>query len=244
MSKIKISGISTPFGIHFIGPTKSMQFNNNGEYKITDSSNSDFLYFLDDIPFLRGIKLIFNYVISTVKEFTRLNIFLGVFIFYGFFQLLFINRSEVEYTTLPFWVTLVVFLVVFLFFYYTRENHAIEHKMIGAHCNPGDMTYHDVTVCPKENVRCGGVLLPFIFLLAHLFNTYFVLPYVIQGLIVISISVECFYMARFDNFVGKLFYLPGYLIQKLTTTNKIREDRLRNCYVAFKKFLHEEANNV
>jgi len=255
MSKqIRFGGVSTPMGITFQGEKYGVNWSREGSsvYKLGVSRSNSFVRLLRKIPFVRGLfmlsLIIFEMFYSIYwKKKSNLLILIVALVGVNFLINLVPFGTETEvvisagFNIFAIVLVLVIFLVFGYFIYKSRGNHSIEHKVIGAYDRTGDVKIDDVINEPCEHPRCGGNLVAWFFLVD--FIVFLVLPPFnewLKFLLIIAIGYELGLMACWKGWFGKLMFVPGWLIQKLTTTNNVNVDDLKSARKAFLKLLDYE----
>lgn len=246
-----ISGMSLPFGIKFDGEIHSLYVEKNGIYNIITRGrrvNGKFHKFIGKIPLVRGFYFLFNTVYdfadSLLKENIAMFILLAGMVVYSAFGPNFAGpKSSINF----FWdnfFNFILTIAVFVFIYGSRRHHSIEHKLIATYQKGLDPTLENVKIQPSHNSRCGGVLFSYIIIMYPLFKYFTSLEGFTLTLVLIILGYEGFVLANMDNKISKLFYFPGYLVQKLTTTNNLSEEEIDKFRKPFKKFVELEREAI
>jgi uncharacterized protein YqhQ len=210
------------------------------------------------IPLIRGLYMFF-YVIfflisDSLRDLFKKPVRAAIFImFFGGLLIFMRYVSPAEHPvvakgvqTIMWTVMGLVYALLFLFLYTARTNHSIEHKVIGAYDKTKSLNLRTIKKQPKEHPRCGGVLVAWFFIL---YGIYFMVmgnapSSIIITWILFSIGYELARLAGREGIVGKIFFTPGYYLQKLTTSKKIPLDRLKRGQNALRTLLHKEKQKV
>ena len=238
--KINLAGMSFPESITFIGNEGSSVVDTN-DYKLPPMYIKDKSYTLykkvRNIPIIRGYTFLIDLFLSMIRALFK-NVLL-LFLLIIILSFVFLQPKEVVVTkeTKPgplsgvipdvFWdkyffdIAFFGFLIIFVFL--ATKNHAAEHKAISAYETSQNLSLNNIRSQPKENCRCGTVLVVWYWILA-LPLSLFLDTTKISSLVslfifmtVFSLAYEIFRLAKREDKTGKFIYFPGWLGQKLTT---------------------------
>lgn len=254
--KLDIGGMSFPDQINFFGENGSVEIDtHNYENKPNYEKDKPYSLFkrVNKIPFIRGyamiIDLVYQFLKSIFKNVLSLLLFLLV-IFYVFFApqtSKIVTKSGPLSNIVPdaFWtgpylsIGFISLVVVWLFL--ATKNHGAEHKCISAYTTTQNLSYNTLKSQPKENRRCGTVLVVWVYILAIpllFINTKGITSIFLQ-LTVFSIGYEIFRLASKETPIGNFIYFFGWLGQKITTREPSDKLLLR-ARDGIKKLLDEE----
>jgi len=195
-----------------------------------------------NIPFIRGLALIFDMFFSMLRHLYKNKPLFFMIIFFAIYMIFSPSTppQEIQPKSL-FWESYLsfgIYAVLLGFIFYARENHAAEHKVIGAYMDGQDISFRNIKKQPKEHRRCGTVLVVWILSIAILFELI-TIPSYIRTPLAISIGYEAFRLAAKDTKLGNVFFYPGWLGQKLTTKEPRKKILLRS-RDGLRKLLNEE----
>ena len=231
-----IAGMSFPESINFFGDNGISEVDTT-DFKLPPRYTKDRPYGLykkvKNIPLIRGYAVLVDLFLSIIKTIFK-NV-LWLFVFVVIFSFVFLQPEKVVVTeeTKPgllsgiipdtFWgeyffdIAFFGFLIIFVFL--ATKNHAAEHKAISAYETSQNLSLNNIRSQPKENCRCGTVLVVWVLILSiplffvdfgSLINTFFQAT-------TFSFGYEIFLLARRKDLIGDIVYTPGWLGQKLTT---------------------------
>lgn len=233
-NNFSLSGMSTPNTIYFIGDKYSVEVNTKTGFMAINKNTmpkSGFVEFIMKIPIIRGMFMFFYVFFFILSDFFRSlvkqkPVFIAIqIIIFGtvFYFLRNVSPSAhpvvAKGVSAVAWVVLAFFyMIMFLFLYTARTNHSIEHKVIGAYDKEKNLNLRVIKKQPKENPRCGGVIVAWLLVL---YAGYWLItgkgPLFITTTILFSLAYELARLAR----THKFFYMPGFYLQKLTTSKKM-----------------------
>jgi uncharacterized protein YqhQ len=245
-----ISGISLPFGIQFDGRAHSLYVERTGMYKLTTRRDreSKLYKIVKKIPFVRGFYFLFSTVYhfahGLLKENLAMFILLAGIAAYSAFGPTFASSRPSAGFFWDNFLNFVLIAVMFAFVYGARKHHSIEHKLIATYQKGIEPTLANVKEQPSHNSRCGGVLFSYIIIAYPLLKYFTLLEGFTLTLVLIIIGYEGLVLANMDNALSKVFYFPGYLIQKLTTTNNLTDYDIDVFRKPFKKFIDLEREYI
>ncbi len=251
MTKYKVGGMTAINGITFVGQhTKIVINDSNGSYKITKYNNPATSK-LAETPFLRGFFKIFN-AFKMVVGTTFGKISLGILSFGLVMGLIGLFTGDPLPTTEQvtsfsdiILITINIVLIVGMIIYarLIRHLHGLEHKCIETYNKGLPLTIDNVMSQSKETPQCGGTLLGIAIFLNILWIYIFGLPSIYVWIIFPSIGYEMFLQSRGDKWYNKILFAPGWLIQQLTTGNKVSRDTVNKYLIGFKEFIKIEDPN-
>lgn len=247
--KFDVGGMSSHLGIEFIG-NKYLSHIDIKKNKVSVGENifySSFsiLKFIKKIPFIRGIVMVIIALISAVHRYFKKNPMWGFIFVAILFFIIFYPSTPVEQVSKGFfWDNYLLFLFITIIaasIYSVRRNHSIEHKIISAFENGRDLSLEHIKKQSKENRRCGGVLVAWAIIFAIGLRIWVGGDFnMLLDFAIISIAYEFFRLARLKGIIGNIFYAPGFLIQKITTSNNIKDEDILKAREAMIQLLKKE----
>lgn len=227
--------MSSPSSITFFGDKGECEvdtIDHNLPPKYTTSKPYRLTKHVKNIPIIRGYTLMVDLIFQLIRLIFTNKLWLlvlGIVLFTTFFKPeVVIEIKEVKSSPLtsiiPYqfwdhWVPIALYLLVLGFVFLATKNHAAEHKVISAYENNQNLSLRNINLQPKENRRCGTVLIvwflvisaPIFFLPINEWAKNFL------QFTAFSFAYEIFQLARRDDTIGQLVYSLGWLGQKLTT---------------------------
>ena len=237
---VNLAGMSFPESINFFGNKGTAEVN-TVDFKLpptyTKEKSFSLYRVVKKFPLIRGYAVLIDLIMSIIKSIFKSP--LAIFAFLAILAFMFLRPEEIVIThevrpgvlsnIIPdnFWsqyffdIALFGFLIIFVFL--ATKNHAAEHKAISAYETNQNLSLKNIKLQPKENCRCGTVLvvwfwiltLPLTFFL-HTIGTSSLITALLQ-ITGFSFAYEIFNLARRKDKIGKIIYFPGWLGQKLTT---------------------------
>ena len=235
-----LAGMSFPESINFFGNEGFSEVDTT-DYKLPPKYAKDKHYTLykkvKKFPIIRGYAVLIDLFFLMIRALFK-NV-LWIFLLIILLSFVFLQPKEVVVTKeikpgllsgiVPdvFWdkyffdIAFFGFLIIFVFL--ATKNHAAEHKAISAYETNQDLSLKNIQSQPKENCRCGTVLVVWYWILAlplSLFLNTTEISSPISLFIFMttfSFAYEIFNLARREDKIGKIIYFPGWLGQKLTT---------------------------
>lgn len=261
MKNYSLSGMSTPNMIYFIGDKYSIELNTiTGKSLINKNAitKSGLTSLIMKIPLIRGAYLLLYTVLFMINDFLKSIMKLRpirlayLIILIGSFFYFLKNVSPQDHPGIATGINLIaggllVFIFTFfiLFLYSARTNHSIEHKVIGAYDKERNLCLRTIKKQPKEHPRCGGVLVAwYLILYAAFMITTGKEPLLGTTIIIFSTGYELARLAGIRGIVGQTFFMPGYLLQKLTTSKEIPLHVLKRAQKAAITLLRKERQIV
>lgn len=229
-----LGGMSLPEVIYFFSEngTSEVDMKNYQNVPFYEKvSERSLFYKLRRVPFIRGIAAYIGLIYSLLKQIWKNKLWLVVIastLIYIFLS----PKSKTVYeapsgiaAVIPaiFWEKyffgIAFYTIIIIFIFMARKNHAAEHKVISAYETKQDLSLSNIKMQPKENRRCGTVLVVWylILIIPFMFTTFGQLIDAITSMLGFSISYEIFLLARKRNGIGNFVYFFGWLGQKLTT---------------------------
>ena len=227
---LDLAGISHPGSITFFGEEGQAEVDTE-DLKIPPryvKERSHCLYSIfKKIPVIRGYAVIFDLLFEMLKNKW---IILVILFFIG----ISLSPKEVviQKEIIPgplsfiipdvFWdnyfFTIAIWLIVITYLFLATKNHAAEHKVISAYEDSENLTIKNIKKQPKENRRCGTVLVVWFFVLSlpMFYENNFLIEIFLQ-MTFFSFAYEVFRLARRRDTIGNIVYSLGWLGQKLTT---------------------------
>ena len=234
---LNVAGMSTPDSISFFGDNgdclvDTVDFKSPPRY--TKIKPYTLIKKVKNIPIIRGYAIIIDMIINLIKVLFKYKLWLvviGVVLFTLFFRPeTVVEIKEVKETPLSsliphqfwdYWMNIALYLIILVYIFLATKNHAAEHKAISAYELKQDLSITNIKSQPKENRRCGTVLVVwFLIISIPLFFFNFNIPGWLNNILQLtafSFSYEIFLLARRDDAIGKIVYSAGWLGQKLTT---------------------------
>lgn len=185
-----------------------------------------------NIPLIRGYTVIVDIFINIIKMIFKRKLWLfliGIFLFSFFFKpQVIVEVKEIKPSPLSslipssfwdYWLTIALYSFVLIYVFLATRNHAAEHKAISAYDINQDLSIKNINNQPKENRRCGTVLVVWFLLLSlplFLFSFSRGIETFLQ-FTAFSFAYELFILARRNDKIGAFFYSLGWLGQKFTT---------------------------
>jgi len=238
-----------PFGIQFDGRAHSLSVDRHGEYELKIRQDRDGKAYrtISHIPVVRGFYFLFttiyNFALKLLKENKpMLLLFVGLAA-YSIFGPRFASGASTGF----FWdnfISIIVWLMIILFVYAARKHHSIEHKLISTYQKGLEPTLENVKAQPSHNPRCGGVLLAWVLILHPLLRVFTSLDGFALTFVLVLLGYEGLMLANMQNPLGKLFYLPGYLLQLLATSRKLSDEDIEKFRKPFAVFVIEEVKYI
>ena len=264
----KISGVTSAAGITFVGfkskviikkesndtatNFKILKYNNPSASKTGKKFN---------VPFLRGFFKLFNafkMVSGTLIGKIAIGFlafgFTGLFLSLIFPPLTVTNGgatsgaviTETAKQTSDLIVASINFIMLFGiigYVWFIRHLHGLEHKIIETFNKGLELTVNNVKSQPKESPSCGGTFLGIILFIDLIWLVGLGLPSSWLWLIWPSLGFEMFLLARGTKWYNKIMFMPGWIVQQLTTGNKITDDEIEHYLIGFREFIKHETTN-
>lgn len=231
-----LAGMSTPENITFFGEdgtseVDTIDFKNPPRYY----KDKTFTLFkkVKNIPIIRGYAVLFEIILSFLRFLFKNKLWLVlafIILFVTFFKPeMIVISKEVKPGPLSniipniFWdeyfFPLATYSIILTFIFFATKNHAAEHKAISAYDTTQNLSIKNIKIQPKENRRCGTVLVVWMLILSiPLFFVDFgsLIDTFLQAT-TFSLGYEVFLLARRKDKIGDVTYSLGWLGQKLTT---------------------------
>ena len=220
MKKANLSGMSFPNLITLFNDSGYVEvFPKEKEVQYLPSKNKFSLYEKTrKIPFIRGFTSIIDMMIKLVDYlWNKKRILFGV-IFIVIYLIFSPNQEEKVKSFWDYYIGFGLWMFIVSLLFLATKNHSAEHKVISAYDSNQDLSIKNIEKQPKENRRCGTVLVMW-FLTLKLF--IYTITGIDEGLfdllVIFPIAYELFLLARRKGFIGNVFYSVGWLGQKITT---------------------------
>ena len=217
-NKISLAGMSFPQSILFINDDSSVTVNTKDITEKIEYENKPKIFktyqYVKKIPFIRGPAALFDVIFNALIKNKKYLLILCAVLIYNFFA-----PSVEQVSRGWFWdnyFSIIVMIGIIVYLFYATKNHGAEHKVISAFEDNQDLSLANIKKQPKENKRCGTVLVVWFFT-ADFLLSFILLPSFISTIISFSLAYEIFLLARNNNLLGKISYSLGWLGQKITT---------------------------
>ena len=255
-----LAGMSFPESISFFGEGGSVSIDTkNHEDKPRYEKEKPYSLFrrVNKIPFIRGYAMVIDIIYQLLKGLFKNIPFLLLFLFLFFYSFFAPETSKIitkqgplsgiipdTFWTGPF-LSIGFFSIIVIWLFLATKNHGAEHKCISAYETTQNLSYNTLKSQPKENRRCGTVLVVWVYIIAipiFLFVDVKGLLSLLLQLTVFSVGNEIFRLARNKTPIGNFIYFFGWLGQKITTREPDNKLLLR-ARQGIVKLLDEEGYN-
>lgn len=243
--KIELTGISFPKQIMFASDDYSVSFNphNLSETIELEKDNRKINLYrqVKNIPLIRGMALLLEMLLSFLirNKFLSMGI-IGIIIYISFSPENTFNSKSLFWDN---YLKVLLYGGVLVYIFSAFKNHGAEHKVISAYDTNNDLTMENIKKQPKENRRCGTVLVVWLYAIS------LPLRYLVGGdyplfytLIIFGFAYEICLLARRKDFIGNLCYSIGWMGQKITTREP-NDELLLKSRNALKALLDKENVN-
>lgn len=243
----KLSGITTWKRITFVGHTKKVTIRNSDGTFFISSYNNQSAKSKYDIPFIRGFVKLFN--VFKMMSHTGIGKFAIFMLCFGFISLilgLFSDESSSskmitsisDIVFLVFNITILTGLIVYV--YRIRHLHGLEHRLLKTYYKGLSITSENVKEQSKETSHCGSTLLGILLMIELVWVGIFNLPEIFVWILLPSVGYELFLLSHGYKWYNKIFYVPGWLVQQITTSYKISDETIKKYISGFKSFVKQE----
>ena len=241
-----VGGITTNKGITFVGEKTRIVINDkDGTYKVSKWSNPA-LKKKSDVPFLRGFVKLYSTLkmglTTTIGKFSAIFLAIALLsVITGLIRGESMSASQMSLldTFISITINITIICAMMFYGYNIRPLHGLEHKLISAYKQYKPLTVKNVKSMTKETPYCGGTLLGIIFAM-NILISIFNLPVILLWILVPSLGIELFILARGNKWYNKMIFFPGWLIQQITTSDNVSDQTIEKYLVGFKVFVNNE----